>query len=360
MVICRTPYRISFFGGGTDYPSWYRLNGGAVLATSIDKYCYLTVRYLPPFFDHRYRIVYSRTELCKEISEIEHPAVRSIIGHLNFDRGLEIHHDGDLPSRSGVGSSSSFVVGLLNALYALRGQLRSKRELTMESIHIEQESMKESVGSQDQTMAAYGGLNMVRFLTTGEISVVPLPIPIPRMQELNRHFLLFFTGQQRTSSDLASSYAPTLASKEEQMRRYMSMVEEAVRIVQSPDSLDGFGHLLDEAWQIKRKLSSLISNESIDGIYSAAKSAGALGGKIIGAGGGGFILFFVPPAAQQSVRSALRGLLEIPFKFESHGSQIIFIDREADYASVEFQRGEKQIAGLQKVGARPFLSNPGT
>ncbi len=329
MIISRTPYRISFFGGGTDYPAWYREHGGAVLATTIDKYCYLTVRYLPPFFDHRFRVVYSKNELCKTVAEIEHPAVRGVLQHMGFTdaRGLEIHHDGDLPARSGIASSSSFIVGLLNALYALRGQMRSKHELALESIHVEQERLKENVGAQDQTLAAHGGFNTIHFLRNGEISVRPLILARERVEEFGSCLMLFFTGISRISSEIVASYLLAIKSNEKQLASYGPMMEEAIAILARNRPLEEFGRLLNEAWQIKRGLGNQVSNPEIDQLYGEARAAGALGGKIIGAGGGGFLLLFVMPQDQAAVRERLRNALEVPFKFESNGSQIIFYER---------------------------------
>ena len=216
MIICRTPFRISFFGGGTDYPGWYRSHGGAVLATTIDKYCYLTCRYLPPFFEHRLRVVYRKIETCMSVEEISHPSVRETLRFLEIDRGVELHHDGDLPARSGMGSSSAFTVGLLNALYALKGQMPSKRQLALESIHVEQDILKETVGSQDQVMAAYGGLRHVQFLQNGEISVRPLTLSHARIDEFNDHLMLFYTGIIRTASDVAKSYVEDIGAKRRQ------------------------------------------------------------------------------------------------------------------------------------------------
>ena len=215
MVISRTPFRISFFGGGTDYPIWYRDHGGTVLGTTIDKYCYLTCRYLPPFFKHRIRLVYSRIENCRSVDDIVHPAVREVLRFSGIERGMEIHHDGDLPARSGMGSSSSFTVGLLHALYALQGQMPSKRQLALESIRIEQELIKETVGSQDQVLAAFGGLNHVVFAQNGEISVRPVTVSADRLKELNSHLMLFYSGIERTASDIAESYITDLNGKEE-------------------------------------------------------------------------------------------------------------------------------------------------
>ena len=218
MIISRTPYRISFFGGGTDYPSWYQVHGGAVLAATIDKYCYLTCRYLPPFFEHRTRVVYSKIESCGTNDEIAHPSVREVLRHLGITRGIEIHHDGDLPARSGMGSSSAFTVGLLHAAYALQGQMPSKRQLAAEAIYVEQEVLKETVGSQDQVMAAFGGLRHVQFFRGSEFSVRPITLSAPRLAELNDHLMLFYTGIVRTASDLAKSYVDDIQSKRRQLR----------------------------------------------------------------------------------------------------------------------------------------------
>lgn len=337
MVITRTPFRVSFFGGGTDYPAWYRKHGGTVLATSIDKYCYLTARYLPPFFEHKYRVLYSKNETCRAVTEIQHPVVRAILTEMKFDRGLEIHHDGDLPARSGMGSSSAFAVGLLHALHALRGQLISKQELTEEAIRIEQESLKEVVGSQDQTLAAYGGFNHVEFLTNGEIAVHPVTISVNRTQELNDHLLLFYTGLARNSSEIAARYVSNLDAKEKQLRTYAEMVKEALAILASGRSLLDFGLLLDEAWKLKRSLQG-VSNSEIDDLYATALKAGAVGGKLLGAGGGGFLLIFAAPEKHAAVKAKLNNLLEIPFSFERSGSQVVFFDRQIDYSSKERDR----------------------
>jgi D-glycero-alpha-D-manno-heptose-7-phosphate kinase len=346
MVITRTPFRVSFFGGGTDFPAWYLKNGGAVLATSIDKYCYLTVRYLPPFFEHRYRVVYSKNETCKEISEIQHPPVRAILQEMKFDRGLEIHHDGDLPARSGMGSSSSFAVGLLHALRALRGEAPTRHELALGAIRIEQEILREAVGSQDQILAAHGGLNLVRFQPGGEIAVEPVAIPAKRVQALNDHLLLFFTGVSRTSSQIVAGYIGQLASKEQHLLAYRQMVDEALAILTSERPLREFGELLHEAWQLKRSIGQGVTNDEIDGAYDAARKAGAWGGKLLGAGGGGFLLVFSDPERHEAIKESLGDLLEIPFQFENQGSQIIFVERQIDYSSKDMAR--------QKQSLRPF------
>lgn len=343
MIISRTPFRISFFGGGTDYPAWYRKHGGVVLAASIDKYCYLSCRYLPPFFEHRIRVVYSRIESCQTVDDIQHPAVREILRALKIERGVEIHHDGDLPARSGMGTSSAFTVGLLHALYALKGYMPTKQELAMESIEIEQNRLQETVGSQDQVLAAYGGFNHVTFLTNGHISVTPVVVSKDRLKELNDHLMLFFTGLKRTAATVAETYVKDLETRKRQLRIMKDLVDESLSILNNGGDLRGFGELLHEAWQAKRMLSATVSNPEVDEMYAIAREAGALGGKLTGAGGGGFLLLFVPPQDQHRVREALRRLLLVPFKFEFAGSQIIFCDREEEYA-LEDQERSRAVA----------------
>jgi D-glycero-alpha-D-manno-heptose-7-phosphate kinase len=349
MIISRTPFRISFFGGGTDYPAWYRKHGGGVLASSIDKYCYLTCRYLPPFFEHRIRLVYSRIENCQSYEEIEHPSVRAVLSYLNFDRGVEIHHDGDLPARSGMGSSSSFTVGLLHAMYALLGHMPSKHQLAVESISIEQDSLKETVGSQDQVSAAYGGFNHITFLPNGEISVRPITISTDRIRELNSHLMLFYTGIKRTASNIADSYVNGIEEKRRQLRIMKDLLEESLSVLSNGQDITGFGELMQEAWQAKRSLSSKVSNARVDEVYEAACSAGAIGGKLTGAGGGGFLLVFAQPSAHQRIKERLRGLIHVPFKFEFSGSQIIFLDHQQDYSGVERERAGQLIQAFREL-----------
>lgn len=349
MIISRTPFRISFFGGGTDYPAWYRKHGGAVLATTINKYCYLTCRYLPPFFEHRIRVVYSKIENSRTVDEISHPSVREVLRHLNVDRGVEIHHDGDLPARSGMGSSSSFTVGLLHALYALKGYMPSKHQLAMESIHIEQERLKETVGSQDQASAAYGGFNHITFLPNGEISVRPMTLTQERIKELNSYLMLFYTGIKRTASNIAKSYVNDIEARKRQLRIMKDLLEESISILNSGQHISGFGELLDEAWQAKRSLSSTVSNSNVDEIYDQALSAGAIGGKLTGAGGGGFLLLFVPPSKQKKVREKLNKLIYVPFKFDFSGSQIIFFDQQEDYSALERERANQPIKVFEEL-----------
>jgi D-glycero-alpha-D-manno-heptose-7-phosphate kinase len=335
MIISRTPFRLSFFGGGTDYPAWYRKHGGAVLAATIDKYSYITCRYLPPFFEHRFCIMYSKTEYCQTVEEISHPAVREVLRYLSFNRGLEIHHDADLPARSGMGSSSAFTVGMLHAMYALTGRMASKQQLAMESVHIEQDRLKETVGSQDQVLAAYGGLNHVSFMENGDISVRPVTIPSERMRELSSHLMLFYTGIKRTACTIAETYVTDIESRRRQLRIMKDLVDESLAILNSRQDLTGFGELLHEAWQAKRSLSTSVSNADVDDLYERARAAGAIGGKLAGAGGGGMLLLFVPPDRRQEVRASLDTLIHVPFKFEFSGSQILFADTEREYLEEE-------------------------
>lgn len=324
MIISRTPFRISFFGGGTDYPAWFRQNGGVVLATTIDKYCYISCRYLPQFFEHKYRIVYSRIENVREISEIEHPAARAVLGWMKCDQGLEIHHDGDLPARSGLGSSSSFTVGLINAIMALKGRHITKEQLAKDAIHIEQDVIQENVGSQDQISAAYGGFNRIAFNPDGSFDVAPVIIDRPKLHVLEKHLMLFFTGLSRNASDIAKVQIENLKSRETELGRMQEMVDEAIGILNGGgSSIDDFGRLLHESWIHKRSLSDKVSTPFIDEIYEAARKEGAMGGKILGAGGGGFLLLFVPPEYQDRVRARLISLIYVQFEFENSGSKIV-------------------------------------
>jgi D-glycero-alpha-D-manno-heptose-7-phosphate kinase len=324
MIISRTPFRISFFGGGTDYPAWFRENGGVVLATAIDKYCYISCRYLPPFFEHKYRVVYSKIENVKVVSQIEHPAARAVLEWLKCDRGLEIHHDGDLPARSGLGSSSSFTVGLINAVMALNGRYVSKEELAESAIHIEQERLRENVGSQDQISVAHGGFNRIEFKRDNTYDVTPVVMPKPKLEMLQGSLMLFFTGISRFSSDVARTQIENFRKREPELRRMEEMVGQALSILNgSADGLDDFGQLLDEAWNYKKSLSDKVSNATIDRIYQQAVKAGASGGKILGAGGGGFILFYVKPERQAAVKERLKELIHVPFRFENSGSRIV-------------------------------------
>lgn len=323
MVITKTPFRISFFGGGTDYPGWYRKFGGTVLATTIDKYCYITCRNLPPFFEHKHRIVYSRIENVSRIDEIEHPAVRGVLSWMNIAQGLEIHHDGDLPARSGLGSSSSFTVGLINALKAMRGEMISKHQLALQAIHIEQNLLKENVGSQDQISAAFGGFNKINFNKDDSFEVMPLTISRERAEELRSHLMLCFTGFSRIADVIAKSKIDNLENRENELIRMRQMVDEAISILLNNNiSIAEFGYLLDLSWKYKRSLSDQVSTPDIDEIYEAAKQVGAVGGKILGAGGGGFMLLFAKPEKHAVIRERLKKLVHVEFDFDRTGSRI--------------------------------------
>lgn len=349
MIISRTPFRVSFFGGGTDYPTWYLKYGGSVLCSSINKYCYITCRVLPPFFEHRLRVIYSKMEMCKNYEEIQHPAVREVMRFLKIDKGLEIHHDGDLPARSGMGSSSSFVVGLLHSLYALQGIMPNKRQLALESIHIEQNMIKETVGSQDQVCVACGGLNQITFSVDGGIEIKPLTLSKSRIEELNFHLMLFYTGIKRTASDIAKTYANNVDVKYHVLSKMRGMVDEGISILQSNCPIAKFGELLHESWMLKKELSSKVSNSAVDKLYEQALRCGAIGGKITGAGGGGFMLLFVPPSAQNKVRAAFSEQIYVPFQFEFNGSQIVFYEPESeDYSELEKDRANRFISAFKE------------
>lgn len=324
MVITKTPYRISFFGGGTDLNQWFRENGGAVISTTIDKYCYITCRYLPKFFQHNYRFVYSKVEEVLTLNDITHPAIRGILQTLNWEEGLEMHHDGDLPARSGLGSSSTFTVGLLNTLYAMQGKLTSKEELAKKAIFIEQLILKEHVGCQDQIAAAYGGFNKIEFYGENSFKVTPVIIKPDRLNNLQNNLLLFFTGISRFASDIEKSKISNFHSKKAELKKMHEMVDISIQILSDQNkNIDEFGLLLNEAWQFKKSLSDLVSNEFIDITYKKAISAGATGGKVLGAGGGGFMLFYAPGDKHESIRNALSNLMYIPFQFENSGSSIV-------------------------------------
>jgi D-glycero-alpha-D-manno-heptose-7-phosphate kinase len=324
MIISRTPFRVSFFGGGTDYPAWYREHGGAVLATAIDKYCYITCRPLPPFFEHKSRIVYSKVELVKDAAEIQHPVVKAVLTEMGFTQGVEIHHDGDLPARSGLGSSSSFTVGLIHALKGTRGEMISGEELARQAIRIEQDVLKENVGSQDQITAACGGFNKILFHPNGSFSLQPVLIDAARQDLLESHLMLFFTGFIRFASDVAKAQIDNIPAKKAELSALHKMVDEALAILNRKSAdLTDFGKLLHEAWKHKRALSDRVSTPEIDAIYEDARAAGAVGGKIIGAGGGGFLLLFTPPDRQKAVREKLSRLVHVPIRFEPVGSRIV-------------------------------------
>lgn len=325
MLITRTPLRVSFFGGGTDYPVWYERHGGTVLSTSIDKYSYITCRYLPQFFEYKYLIKYSAIEKRARREEITHPSVRESIGFMGIRDGVEIAYTSDVPAMSGLGSSSAFTVGLLHALYALQGKTVTKRRLALDAIHVEQERIKEHVGSQDQVATAFGGFNKIHFSGDDTFQVTPLPIGRERLRSLQDRLLLFFTGVVRNASDIAREQITGITRRTIDLKELSALTSAAEKALTAPRvPLDEFGRLLHESWQIKRAVTDKITTPFIDGMYDAACSAGALGGKLLGAGGGGFMLFFVPPAKRAQVRRRLKNLLQVPFGFENLGSQLIY------------------------------------
>ena len=322
---------MSFFGGGTDYPQWYLEEGGATLSTTIDKYCHISCRYLPPFFiDYKHRIVWSHIETVSSIAEILHPAIRAGLHYMGFDdtAGVELHHQGDLPARSGIGSSSAFTVGLINALTALRGERIGKHELAVKAIELEQEVLKEHVGSQDQVAAAYGGFNIIHFGANNTIKVEPLGVPVCRISELQSSLMLFYTGTTRIASLVAKQVIDNIPNNGAHLRELRSMVDHSVSILRDGSNLDQFGKLLHQSWMLKRELGSEVSNPAIDIIYQAALDHGASGGKLLGAGSKGFMVFYVPPDKQVAVREALSTCLQVPFRFENQGSTIIYTDSD--------------------------------
>lgn len=332
MIITRTPLRISFFGGGTDYPVWFREHGGAVLSTAIDKCCYITSRWLPPFFEYQSRVSYSRIENVNENIDIQHPSVRECLQFLNIKGGVEIHHVADLPARTGLGTSSAFTVGLLLSLYALKNQMRDKNSLAADAIHVEQNLIREAVGSQDQISAAFGGFNRINFNRDGSFEVKRVLTAPDRLAELEQNLALYFTGFSRIASEIAQEQLKVTPQKTKELQTMLQMVDEAEEILLNPNrSLDEFGRLLHEGWKVKRSLTQKISNSNIDEIYEAGLAAGALGGKLLGAGGGGFMLLYVPPERRETVRARLKNLLCVPFSFSNRGSQVIVYEPEGEY-----------------------------
>lgn len=327
MIISKAPVRISFFGGGTDYPPYYHLHGGAVLGTTINKYIYVSVKRLSKFFNHRFRIAYSKTELVSKIDEIEHPSIRESLKFLEYDQGVEVNIFADLPAKTGLGSSSSFTVGFLNALYALSGKKVSRQRLATEACLIEQTLIKENVGSQDQFHAAFGGFNVIEFKQT-HIHVRPVVISHVNKQAFEDHLMIFYTGLTRFASDVVKEQMIKTESRSNDgyLHRMKEMVFEAEEIMSGDgEIMKKLGGLMHEGWELKKKLSTKISNPTIDTAYTTAISAGAYGGKLCGAGSGGFLALIVPPESQDIVRKALPDLLEVDFKFEDEGSTIIYM-----------------------------------
>lgn len=327
MIITQTPFRMSFFGGGTDFPGFYREHGGAVLSTTFDKYCYVNVRHLPRFFDYTTELSYAKTERVTDVESIEHPAIREAMKMLDMHE-IRLTYEADLPARSGLGTSSSFAVGMLNAFYALKGKYADKRKLADNAIYLERVLCKESGGIQDQIAASFGGFNKISFNADG-YTVSPVIISPERKLRLNDNLMLFFTGFSRFSSDIQVEAEKSLKSKEAQLLEMLQLVDEAEQVLTSKTDLTEFGKLLDYTWKLKRGITSKVSTDSIDAIYDKAIKAGATGGKLLGAGGGGFLLFYVEADKQKNVHEALEDLLYVPFEFETAGTQVIHYTPES-------------------------------
>lgn len=327
MIITKTPFRMSFFGGGTDIEDFFKENGGAVLSTTFDKYCYVNVRHLPRFFDYKNQVTYSKIELVKETEDIQHPAVREAMKMLDMHE-LVVVYDADLPARTGLGTSSSFAVGMIQAFYALKGKYVDKKKLADDAIYLERELCKEAGGWQDQIATAFGGMNRIDF-NGDSYEVHPVIIHPERKAELNSNLMMFFTGFSRFSAEIQSETKQHLQDKTKQLLEMKSLVYQAEKILEDKHTdLNEFGRLLDYTWKLKRQTGTRISTDSIDVMYQKAIDAGAIGGKLLGAGGGGFLLFYVEGDKQESVARAMNGLLQIPFKFENSGSEIIYYSPE--------------------------------
>ncbi|BDF05894.1 GHMP family kinase ATP-binding protein [[Clostridium] hylemonae] len=338
MITTKTPFRMSFFGGGTDFPEFYLEHGGAVLSTSFNKYCYVNVRHLPRFFDYTSELVYSKIERVTDISKIEHPAIREAMKYLEMYE-LRLSYEGDLPARSGLGTSSSFSVGMLNAFYALKGKRVDKRTLADDAIYLERSLCAEAGGIQDQIAASFGGFNRINFGADG-YRVNPVILQLERKKELNNRLMLFFTGFSRFSSDIQKEAQLSIETKINQLLEMLQLVDEAEKVLTTKSGLSEFGKLLDYTWKLKRNMSSKVSTEAIDLCYEKAKSAGAVGGKLLGAGGGGFLLFYVEPEYQNQVKEILKDFLYIPFEFEDEGTRVIY------YAPESFDlEGVRQYSG---------------
>lgn len=322
MIITKTPFRMSFFGGGTDMENYFRENGGAVLSTTFDKYCYVNVRHLPRFFDYSTELSYSKTERVTEVEAIQHPAIRNAMKMLDMHE-IRLTYEADLPARSGLGTSSSFAVGMLNAFYALKGKYADKKKLADEAIYLERVLCNEAGGWQDQIAASFGGFNRINFNADG-YEVLPIIISPERKQQLNDNLMMFFTGFTRFSSDVQKANKVSDKEKHTQLKQMYELVNEAEQVlVDKTKDLDNFGRLLDTTWKLKRQTGASISTDSIDGLYEKGIEAGALGGKLLGAGGGGFLVFYVQPEKRESVMSAMRDLMYIPFRFEDGGTRVI-------------------------------------
>lgn len=322
MIITQTPFRMSFFGGGTDMKKFFKEHRGAVLSTTFDKYCYVNVRHLPRFFDYSTELVYSKTERVTQIDDIQHPAIRNAMKMLDMHE-IRLTYEADLPARSGLGTSSSFVVGMLNAFYALKGKYIDKKRLSDEAIYLERNLCQEVGGWQDQIAASFGGFNRINFSADG-YEVFPVIISPERKKQLNQNLMMFFTGFTRFSSDVQKVNAASRVDNTKQLKEMLSLVDDAEKILTDKGKdLDDFGRMLDHTWSLKRQSGSAVSTNSIDELYTKGIAAGALGGKLLGAGGGGFLVFYVQPNRQEAVRRAMQNLLYIPFKFEDGGTRII-------------------------------------
>lgn len=329
MIITATPFRMSFFGGGTDFPDFYRKHGGAVLSTTFDKYCYVTVRHLPKFFDYSSEFSYSKLERVNSVDEIQHPAIREAMKYLDM-HNIRLTYEADLPARSGLGTSSSFAVGMLNAFHALKGQYTGKRQLADEAIYLERTLCRESGGIQDQIAASFGGLNRIDFDSSG-YKVSPIIISPDRKLLLNQNLMLFFTGFSRFSFEIQDDTQSALKNQTSRLIEMYRLVDEAESILVSPNAdLNDLGRLLDYTWKLKRGITCKISTDSIDALYKKAMEAGALGGKLLGAGGGGFLLLYVEPEKQNAVRNSLHDLLYVPFEFEDQGARVLYYTPEKD------------------------------
>lgn len=324
MIISRSPFRVSFFGGGTDFPAFYRRHGGATLLTTLDRYCYISLHRLSPLHAHRFRASYSKTELVMKPSEFQHPLIRECLLMLGIKQGLDISHAADLPGRTGLGSSSAFVVGLLNALHALRGESRTAEDLAREAIEVERNRVGDPGGHQDQYAAAYGGLLRLDFGADGAVRVKGIPLAPDRRRELERHLMLFYLGAERCSTAISAEQQRRVRSNTAALLKMRALVDAAERALCGPRPLSEFGRLLHESWLLKKTLSRGISNPPVDDAYAEARRAGALGGKLLGAGGGGFLLVFARPSAHAAVRKRLSRLQEIPLAMGTEGSRIVF------------------------------------
>lgn len=328
MIITKTPFRMSFFGGGTDMESFFREYGGAVLSTTFDKYCYVNVRHLPRFFDYSTEISYSKTERVTRIDDIEHPAVRNAMKMLDMHE-IRLTYEADLPARSGLGTSSSFAVGMLNAFYCLKGKYADKKRLADEAIYLERRLCGEAGGWQDQIAASFGGMNRIEFNKDGTYDVKPVIIHPDRKKQLNDNLIMFFTGFTRFSSDMQKANAVGYAEKVKQLQEMYSLVDDAENILEDKNSdLDDFGRLLDKTWRLKRQTGGAITTDSIDELYNKGIAAGALGGKLLGAGGGGFLVFYVQPDKKTKVMDAMKDLLYVPFLFEDGGTRVVHYSPE--------------------------------